>query len=242
MQGPSFYPMHNFGPDRVSLPVKYLLVAQEPSEARFDANLRKGAQPEEGRNFGGTKAAGSIDSALQFAAREWLCDPSETFLLTDMAKCAVRNPREEPLDRRSYRWNNCAPFLRDEANLFDLRAVIGVGGAARGALRGRAWGPRHPPFKVTHWAARAANKEKLLSPDEERAVSDETVEKYRAFMDERRAMLGKGPKKQKIGVTAMTTLGVYRKQFGCIRMALADASFHCERRDDGTCCRAVPQT
>lgn len=239
-QGPSFFPMHNFGPDRSSVPVRYLLVAQEPSEAGFDSRLQQGMDPEEARNYGGTTATGSIDSALQFAAREWLCESNETFLLTDMAKCAVRDSRREPPGRRGYRWNNCAPFLRDEANLFDVRAVIGVGGAARGALRDRAWGPRHLAFKVMHWAARDAHKKNLLASNEERHIPDETVEKYRAFMNERRAMLGKEPKKQKVGESAITTLAVYRKQFACIRRALTEPTFRCARREDGTCCRAVP--
>jgi hypothetical protein len=234
--------MHNFGPDRASLPVRYLLVAEEPSEAAFDAKLQKGVDPEESRNYGGTKATGSIDSALQFAAREWLCGRNETFLLTDMAKCAVRSPQKESRDRMRFRWGNCAPFLRGEASLFDLRAVIGVGGDAREALRGRTWGPRHLPFKVTHWAARVDDKKSLLSSSDERYIPDETVEKYRAFMDERRAVLGKGPKKQKIGLLPITTLAVYRKQFACIRRALSEPTFQCVRRDDGTCCRAVPRT
>src|SRR5437868_1313906 len=83
-QGPSFYPMHNFGPDRASLPVRYLFVGQEPSESGFDRKLHKGADAEASRNYAGTAGTGSIDSALQFAAREWLCAPDETFLLTDM--------------------------------------------------------------------------------------------------------------------------------------------------------------
>jgi hypothetical protein len=233
--------MHNFGPDRASVPVRYLLVAEEPSEGRFDDNLQKGMNAEEARNYGGTTATKSIDSALQFAAREWLCDPNETFLLTDMAKCAVRDPQREPRKRMQYRWTNCAPFLRDEANLFDLRAVIGVGGDARAALSKRDWGPHHPPFKVTHWAARVDDKQALLTSDEERQVAGQTVEKYKAFMDERRVMIGKEPKQQNIGVSAITTLAVYRKQFACIRRALAEPPVRCARREDGTCCRAVPQ-
>lgn len=241
-QGPSFYPMRSFGPDRASLPVRYLLVAEEPSEARFDANLQKGMKPEIAQTFGGTSATKSIDSALQFAAREWLCSSDETFLLTDMAKCAVRSPDDEPRARMQYRWNNCAPFLREEATLFDLRAVIGVGNDAREALRKRDWGPRHLAFKATHWAAHDAHKKKLLVSSEERHIPGETVEKYRAFLDERRAMLGKGAKKQKIGLSAITTLAVYRKQFACIRQALTQPTFQCARRADGTCCRAVPQS
>jgi uracil-DNA glycosylase len=241
-QGASFYPMHNFGPDRPSIAVRYLLVAEEPAEAGFDAKLRSGRDPEASRNFGGTSATKSIDSALQFAAREWLCEPNETFLLTDMAKCAVRNPRAEALARQQFRWANCAPFLRDEASLYDLRAVIGVGGDARAALRKRDWGPRHAPFKVTHWAARSASLRKLLSSSEERYVASDTLEKYRAFIDDRRAELGQRPKQQRIGLTAIAVLAVYRKQFACIRLALSNRSFLCARRDDGTCCRAVPRS
>jgi hypothetical protein len=241
-QGASFYPMHNFGPDRASVPVRYLLVAEEPSEGGFDAKLQQGMHAEEARNYGGTTATKSIDSALQFAAREWLCDPNETFLLTDMAKCAVRDPQDEPKQRMKYRWKNCAPFLREEANLFDLRAVIGVGGDARAALRKRDWGPIHPAFRVTHWAAHAEDKQSLLASDEERHIAEQTVEKYRAFMDERRVMLGREPKPQKIGVNAITTLAVYRKQFACIKLALSELSFSCARREDETCCRAVPES
>jgi hypothetical protein len=116
-----------------------------------------------------------------------------------------------------------------------------VARSRRRPLQTRDWGPPHQAFKVTHWAAHLDDKRRLLSTDEERYIGDETIGKYRVFMDERRAMLGKGPKKQKVGGTTITTLAVYRKQFACIRRALSEPTFRCARRDDGTRCRAVPR-
>jgi hypothetical protein len=214
--------MHNFGPDRDSVPVRFLIVAQEPSEAGFDNKLQKGVDPEASRNYGGTAATGSIDSALQFAAREWLCGPDETFLLTDMAKCAVRHARTEPPERQRYRWRNCDPFLHEEANLFpELRAIIGVGGKAHAALCKQDWGLTHEPFKVMHWAARDAHQEKVFELPEEREIGEETIERYRAFMNERRLLIGKEPKHRKIGKPTKKMLAVYRKQFAAIRGALS---------------------
>jgi hypothetical protein len=216
--------MHNFGPDRASVPVRYLLVAEEPSEAGFDKKLEQGRDPEESRNFGGTTAGRAGDSALQFAAREWLCGPDETFLLTDMAKCAVRDARHESRDRHQYRWDNCAPILQNEAKLFDLRAVIAVGGKAHGALREQSWVSGYRLFKVMHWAARAAHQEKVLESAADRTLTEETIERFAAFINERRVMVGKDPKELKIGRPARAMLVVYREQFAAIGRELSEVS------------------
>jgi hypothetical protein len=224
LQGLSFYPMHNFGPDRASVPVRYLFVAEEPSEAGFDAKLQQGRNPEDSRNFGGTTAGRAGDSALQFAAREWLCATDETFLLTDMAKCAVRDARHEPRERHQYRWQNCAPILQDEAKLFDLRAVIAVGGKAHGALREQSWVTAHRLFKVMHWAARSAHQEKVLESAADRTLPKETVDRFEAVINERRVMVGKQSKQLKIGRPAKAMLAVYREQFASIRRELSESA------------------
>lgn len=70
-QGASFYPMQVFGPDRRDRPVRHLLVAMEPSEGWFDDFTARGRSLDDAWNFGGTKPG--TDSAVQFAARTWLC-------------------------------------------------------------------------------------------------------------------------------------------------------------------------
>lgn len=224
LQGPSFYPMHNFGPDRASVPVRYLLVAEEPSGAGFGAKLRHGKNPEDSRNFGGTTAGRAGDSALQFAAREWLCGPNETFLLTDMAKCAVRDSRHESRERHQYRWQNCAPILQDEANRYDLRAIVAVGGKAYAALRDRKWLADRRLFTVMHWAAWPAAQAKVLETAADRTLGDETIEGFQAFINERRVLLGKDPKQLKIGRPAKAMLAVYREQFRSIREELSSVA------------------
>lgn len=240
-QGASYYPMHNFGPDRASVPVRYLLVAMEPSEHGFDDRLSAGMNPEDARNFGGSSVK-SADGALQFAVQSWLCDADETFVLTDMAKCAVRDPRQEPRDRRDYRWTMCAPFLRQEVGLFELRAVIAVGGEVKSAIAQYAWLGHVRRFRVVHWAARSANVQELLRSADEQEVSEATVQAYCDFMNERRAAGGKGAKAYKVSRSLRSLLTAYRLQFTCIKRAVTDTEYTCGRRADGTCCKAVPET
>lgn len=237
-QGRSFFPMRIFGPDRPGLPVRYLLVGMEPSESRFDRHLERGRKPEGAVNFGGSSMK-SKDSILQFSVREWLCEPGETFLLTDMAKCAVRDARAEPAARQRFRWDNCAGHLESEAALFDLRAVIALGPAIRDALRKRTWVQRQPLFRVMHFASRAHQQHQVLTSDAERSIDDETVERFEAFVAERRAAVNNEPQRIKVSRAVRLLLAVYRKQFGCIRQALSDPTYECARRADDTCCKAV---
>jgi len=99
LQGKSFFPMRIFGPDRTDRPVRHLLVSMEPSEGWFEDFVGSGKSLDEARNFGGTKPG--TDSTVQFAARKWLCEADETFLMTDMAKCAVENNKLRPARRRN---------------------------------------------------------------------------------------------------------------------------------------------
>jgi hypothetical protein len=240
-QGPSFFPMRVFGPDHAGDPVRYLLVGMEPAEDWYGDYVKKGKAPEDARNFGGASLR-SLDSVLQFAAREWLCQSGETFLLTDIAKCPVRHPREELLARREFRWNNCAPILAEEASQFDLTAVIAVGNDVRPALRGRPWMSGRSLFRVLHFAARTADQLRRLASAAEKHIQDDTVRAYLLFVQERRSGLGKQELVQRAPVVPernKVLLAVYRKQFTCIRRALTRQTYDCGQRAAGTCCKAV---
>lgn len=242
--GPSFFPMRNYGPDRHDLPVRYLLVGMEPSGGGYERQLAKGKDPRFARNFGATKP--KQDSPLQFAAREWLCGTGETFLLTDMAKCATRDTKMLPAKvTQQFRWTNCASILEEEAALFSIRAVIAVGGKVGLALRKRRWTAHQPLFAILHFSWRAAAfRKRMLATDAERSIDDDVVDRYRLFMQERRNLLKSQGDKRKSGVSripegAKTLLAVYRKQFACIRQATENAAYDCGQRHKTTCCKAT---
>jgi len=98
-----------------------------------------------------------------------------------------------------------------------------VGGKAHGALRKQSWASDHRLFKVMHWAARSAHQQKVLASAEDRTLADETVDKFRTFINERRVMTGKDPKQLKVGRPAKAMLAVYREQFDSIRRELSEA-------------------
>lgn len=236
-QGRSFFPARVFGPDRVDRPVRYLLVAMEPAE---DWINKKGTDIKAWWNLAGAKPGS--DGTVQFAAREWLCDNTETFLMTDIAKC----PAAEATATRSHRWGNCDLILQEEVGLFpSLRAVIGVGKAVRDDLRARPWMKGRRLFRILHWSGvGVANQMKLFAalPEAERGLSSSDIARYRAFVNERRRAIGKdGDHDVEVKASTTALLAVYRRQFGCIKRALLDARYDCGRRGDGTCCRAVPQ-
>lgn len=224
--GVSFFPMRVFGPDRDDRPVRYLLVAMEPSAGWVKRYLKKGKDLADALNFGGAKSQG--DSVLQFAVREWLCGDEETFLLTDIAKCAVRSTKEHPASATApFRWRNCAPILEQEGALFHLRAVIAVGKGVHDELRSRAWIRRYPLFRVLHFSNVAAgHRDRVLSSEAERRIDDETVERYRAFVRERQAAVRKDHQVDSVVKVSHGTkelLAVYRKQLRGIKRAMADS-------------------
>jgi hypothetical protein len=223
--GPSFFPMRLFGADRAARPVRYLLVAMEPSAGWVKRYLKQGKSLADAVNFGGAKPGG--DSVLQFAAREWLCSENETFLLTDIAKCAVINSKKLPAARTArWRWDNCGRILEQEAQLFQLKAVVAVGAAVREGLRDRKWVDRLPVYRVLHFSnVAASHRDRILTSNEERAVDDPTVSRYCAFVRERQvALRARGVSDERIRVSASTRLllAVYRKQFADIRRAMVD--------------------
>jgi hypothetical protein len=219
--------MRTFGPDRDGLPVRYLLVAMEPSARWVTRYVRNGKSLDDARNFGGAKPDG--DSVLQFAAREWLCADKETFLLTDIAKCAVLNTKDHPAARTaSWRWNNCAPIIRQEAALFHLKAVVAVGSGVRDALRGRDWVERQPLFRVLHFSnVAASHRATILGAEADRALDADVVNRYRAFVRERRISLGHREEKDgemRISSGTRLLLAVYRKQLGDIKAAMTSGA------------------
>jgi hypothetical protein len=72
------------------------------------------------RNFRG-------DAHIRWAARTWLLEKGEAFIMTDLGKCML--PVKDADRTRATRYGNCAPWLGREIALFNrVRAVIPMGG------------------------------------------------------------------------------------------------------------------
>jgi hypothetical protein len=149
----AFLPLPGVGPEPNGLPVRYLLVAQEPSaswaKASMDTARKKIASGF--RNFNITGG----DFAIRWAAHKWLVDKGkEAFLLTDLAKCAVAG--KDVYDTVPRRYRNCRHFLEREVDIFrsTLQAIVAVGKEAyRWCIA--AAEPNWPPImSVMHHAMR----------------------------------------------------------------------------------------
>jgi hypothetical protein len=113
------------------LPVRYLLVALEPSVRKKPPSDRQKKRAEMALNFNSTGG----DFAIRSAARKWLVDEGEGFYITDLAKCKIAVKDAPPT--RELRVENCRPFLSREVALFSktLRAIIPVGKESRRFLQ-----------------------------------------------------------------------------------------------------------
>lgn len=154
----AFFPFRGVDPEPPGLPVRYLLVAQEPS-----TGWTKGMSPVEARAKVGDGSIKNFnitggDFAIRWAAHNWLVNKGEeAFLLTDLAKCSVAG--DEVNDTRPRRYRNCRRFLTREVESFlsTLRAIVPVGKEAYRWCIATAE-PNWPPVTkaVPHYAWRFA--------------------------------------------------------------------------------------
>lgn len=209
---PLFIPMPTAGalPD-ARKPVRYLVVAQEPSGswARDNEQARK-------RMAAGLlcfmRSAG--DFALQYALERWLIDPAqESYLLTDLAKCALRVKAADATRLRRYR--NCAPFLRDEVAMYALRAIIAVGSVAYASLLAQSEDGWPPIFPILHYASRPVTWRRILG--KRRGLGAGTLRRLQELVDER-TLAGFRPRR--VGAGHGDLLAIYREQLAQIRRAL----------------------
>jgi hypothetical protein len=121
-----FLPYPGYGADPATGQVRYILLGMEPSErpkAKKTRAYMRRKIAEGGRNFAG-------DAHIRWAARTWLLEGGEAFIMTDLAKCML--PVKDADGTRARRYANCAPWLGREINVFKgtLRAVIPMGAKA----------------------------------------------------------------------------------------------------------------
>ena len=167
----AFLPYPGVGPEPPGLPVRYLLVAMEPSARPKRKKTREYMQKkiaEGSRNFKG-------DFHIRFAAHSWLVTKgTEGVVMTDLAKCMVRGKDAGPT--ASHRYTNCEPWFGREIELFrdTLRAIVPVGNAPHKWLRAFAqdsWPTItkpivHPAMRFTKWKDGQANYDGLPNEDE----------------------------------------------------------------------------
>lgn len=169
-QSDTFLPYQGVGPEPAGLPVRYLLVAMEPSarpkrnktRAYMEKRIADGA-----RNFRG-------DHHIRWAAHHWLVNPGEAFLITDLAKCMV--PTKDAGTTAPRRYANCWPWLSREIDLFKgtLRAVIPLGDQPHQwclAFAQKSWPTItepvvHPAMRFTSWKAAEANYDAVPTDEE----------------------------------------------------------------------------
>ncbi len=165
----AFLPLPGIGPEPTGLPVRYILVAQEPSASWTKGSTEAAREKIAAglRNFSSTGG----DFAIRWAAQNWLVNKGkEAYLLTDLAKCSVWG--NDVFDTMPRRYRNCSQFLNREVQMFlsTLRAIIPVGNEAYRwciAEAERNW----PPVTkaVPHYAWRfpqATEEKKRLTKDE----------------------------------------------------------------------------
>jgi uracil-DNA glycosylase len=142
----AFFPRRAVDPEPPDLPVRYLLVAQEPSAGRTKGNMDV-AQKKIASGLKNFNCNGG-DFAIRWAACNWLVNSGEAFLLTDLAKCAVT--LDDAIMTRSQRYHNCRRFLNREVHSFRLRVIVAVGKDAYRWCR-QAMESDWPPVRwVTH--------------------------------------------------------------------------------------------
>ena len=122
----TFVPFPSKGPEPSGRPVKYILVAEEPSSmwvgTRTRSEIQKAIREDERlRNFNGSLS----DFLVRWAARQWLLRRGEAFYLTDLGKCSIAGLQAGPT--RARRYNNCHEFLDREISVLRPRAIIPVG-------------------------------------------------------------------------------------------------------------------
>lgn len=94
---PVFVPLP--GPPARGYPVRYILVAAEPSAAwALTAEDGRDKIARGFRNF----MHSSGDFVLQYAAERWLVGPGEAYVITDVAKCAMSVKAARAAGQRCY--------------------------------------------------------------------------------------------------------------------------------------------
>jgi len=196
-------------------PVRYMLVAAEPSAAwALSAEDGRDKITRGFRNF----MHSSGDFVLQYAAERWLVGAREAYVITDLAKCAMSIKAARAAGQRCY--ENCSAFLEREVALFQPKAMIGVGQKAFGFLRGRPMAGVQI-FGIVHYSVlgQVHWNQQLGGPNWREDLPP--LETLQAFFDARRRE--SLALKDRLTATEidLKLLAVYRQQFSAIREALA---------------------
>jgi hypothetical protein len=154
------------------------------------------------------------DFVLRYAAETWLC-PGAAFLLTDLGRCSVSNGDGAADRTRSFRYQNCAPYLEEELRIFKPRAVIGIGRLPASWLR-RQLSDRYQIEEILHYSTQARWKARLLLTN-----SGYPGSSWRALIEptltDLTGWLANHSRDDKISESALLLLAAYRLQFEAIR-------------------------
>ena len=196
-------------------PVRYILVAAEPSAAwALSADDGRDKIARGFRNF----MHSSGDFVLQYAVERWLLGPREAYVITDVAKCAMSVKAARAAGQRCY--EHCYAFLERERRLFQPKAMIGVGQKAYKFLRNRpmtgvqVFGIVHySVLGQVHWNQQlgGSNWREDLPP----------LETLQEFFDARRRESLALKDRLRAREIDLKLLAVYRQQFSGIRERLA---------------------
>jgi uracil-DNA glycosylase len=195
--------------DSQELPVRYLLVALEPSVRKKPPSDWQEKRAEMALNFNSTGG----DFAIRWAARKWLVDEGEGLYITDLAKCKIA-VKDAPTTRE-LRFANCRQFLSREVALFSktLTAIIPVGKESRRfckeAKANEADWPRITRA-VTHYGYRFAGT-KACKADKKVDLTDAEWDAFREFV------ANKSSRPLCPGKRERAILSIYKKEFAKIR-------------------------
>ncbi len=211
-----FFPLRGVGPEPCGLPVRYLLVAQEPSAAwakgKMDVARKK---VRDGfKNFNVTRG----DFVIRWAAHNWLVNKAEeAFFITDLAKCTVAGKDARKTMERRY--PNCHPFLHREVEAFlpTLRGIVPIGKEAYRwciAAAGPSW-PRITTVRVTHYAYRFLRSQPK-GADNEGLLTETEFAEFAEFVKQHNPALS-----ARLGQHERAGLARYKKQFTAVKAELS---------------------
>ena len=206
-----FFPLRGVGPEPCGLPVRYLLVAQEPSAAwakgKMDVARKK---VRDGfKNFNVTRG----DFVIRWAAHNWLVNKAEeAFFITDLAKCTVAGKDARKTMERRY--PNCHPFLHREVEAFlpTLRCIVPIGKEAyRWCIA--AAEPSRP--RITEWVMHYAWR---FPPSLKEADTEglPTEAEFAEFVKQHN-----GPSSARLGERERAVLALYKVQFAAVKAELS---------------------
>lgn len=183
---------------------RYLFVTMEPTDTWCSSKRHGKKLVHEGFvNFYYSDRKASLRGPilLQFAAQEFLCQPGETYLITDLGKCSMPTDNATKLTSktRTARFRNCAEFLQQEIEIIRPKRIFIVGASVQAAYKRLDIYPRYRAISSTlfHYSgaghpafSRFRNNHLRKYDDFSKQYSD-LEERLLSFLDLRRRAISK---------------------------------------------------